>query len=229
VTYTSYDLNDDAAIFASNIQIQNGKYHFDWSNGSEKIENIELGLPGRHNVENAVAAILVARALDIPMAKIQEMLPGFKGVKRRFEKVYEDQSVVVIDDYAHHPTEIDAALKSLHALYPNKKLGVVFQPHLYSRTKDFALEFSQALNQADKLWLLDIYPARELPMAGVSSDLILNRVDISDKQIISKENLADSVSGSGCEVIAILGAGDIDRLVEPVTKAFSLKNKTVNA
>jgi UDP-N-acetylmuramate--alanine ligase len=134
--------------------------------------------------------------------------------------------VVLLDDYAHHPSEIDATIRSLRVLYPDKKLGLVFQPHLFSRTRDFALEFSHALNQADKLWLLDIYPARELPVSGVSSRMILDRVDLSEKEIVSADKLINSVLASDCQVVAMLGAGDIDRLVAPMKEAFVSRLKS---
>lgn len=179
-----------------------------------------LPMPGFHNVENALAAMLVCREIGIGWEILRSILPGFKGVKRRFEKVYEDDKVVLIDDYAHHPSEIQAALSSVRALYPNRKLGVVFQPHLFTRTRDFALGFSQALNEADQLWLLDIYPARENPIPGITSKIILDRVDISEKKLVSKENLIAQVKGSDCSIIVMLGAGDIDRLVSPLAEEF---------
>jgi UDP-N-acetylmuramate--alanine ligase len=213
-------------FFATNV-VPNG-FGFDF----EVMENMashgkfHLAMPGFHNVENALAALLVCVKLGVSWETLRQLLPGFKGVRRRFEKVFEDDHVVLIDDYAHHPSEINAALESLRTLYPEKKLGVVFQPHLFSRTKDFALEFSHALNQADRLWLLDIYPARELPVSGVTSRLIFDRVDISEKEIISKEDLIGSVTGSDCEIIAMLGAGDIDRLVQPMAEAFLSRSQS---
>lgn len=219
---------EDAQVFATNI-IPNGfGFDFEVRENLGSYGTFHLGMPGYHNVENALVALMVCQSLGISWEVLRQILPGFKGVKRRFEKIFEDESVVLIDDYAHHPSEINAALKSLRTLYPEKKLGVVFQPHLFSRTRDFALEFSHALNQADRLWLLDIYPAREYPISGVTSKLIFDRVDISEKSLISKEALIDSVAQSDCEVIAILGAGDVDRLVEPVAKALRSRNaKTI--
>ena len=216
-------------LFADNVAANGFGFDFELKEGLANYGKFHLSMPGFHNVENAVAAIAVANSLGISYDKLREILPGFKGVKRRFEKVYEDSTVVLVDDYAHHPTEISAALKSLRALFPEKKLGVIFQPHLFSRTKDFALEFSHSLNDADRLWLLDIYPARELPMSGVTSKLILDRIDISEKAIVSKEALVDQVVGSDCQVIVVLGAGDIDRLVQPLANALSERSKTVEA
>jgi UDP-N-acetylmuramate--alanine ligase len=221
--------SEEGQVFAENVRAEGFGFEFELKENLSSYGHFRLNMPGFHNVDNAVAALNVAHSLGIPFDILQQILPGFKGVKRRFEKAYEDETVVVIDDYAHHPSEIDATIRSLRAIYPDKKLGVVFQPHLFSRTRDFALEFSHALNQADKLWLLDIYPARELPMSGVSSRLILERVDMSDKQIISKENLVSSVVGSDCQVIAVLGAGDIDRLVSPLGEAFLSRLKSIEA
>jgi len=228
VVAKTYGLND-GQFFADNVAANGFGFDFELKEGLANYGKFHLSMPGFHNVENAVAAIGVVHALGISFDKLREILPGFKGVKRRFEKVYEDSTVVFVDDYAHHPTEISAALKSLRALYPEKKLGVIFQPHLFSRTKDFALEFSHSLNEADRLWLLDIYPARESPMSGVTSKLILDRIDISEKAIVSKENVIEQVVNSDCEVIAILGAGDIDRLVQPIANALSERFKSVEA
>jgi UDP-N-acetylmuramate--alanine ligase len=207
-------------VYATNVKPNGFGFDFEVHENLVSHGVFHLAMPGFHNVENALAALLVCQSLGISWDTLRQLLPGFKGVKRRFEKIYEDDKVVLIDDYAHHPSEISAALTSLRALYPDKKLGVVFQPHLFSRTRDFALEFSHALNQADRLWLLDIYPARELPISGVTSKLIMDRVDVSEKELISKEALIDSVRNSGCQVIAMLGAGDIDRLVQPMADAF---------
>jgi UDP-N-acetylmuramate--alanine ligase len=207
-------------VYATNVKPNGFGFDFEVHENLVSHGVFHLAMPGFHNVENALAALLVCQSLGISWDTLRQLLPGFKGVKRRFEKIYEDDKVVLIDDYAHHPSEISAALTSLRALYPDKKLGVVFQPHLFSRTRDFALEFSHALNQADRLWLLDIYPARELPISGVTSKLIIDRVDVSEKELISKEALIDSVRNSGCQVIAMLGAGDIDRLVQPMADAF---------
>lgn len=212
---------DAGQIYAHNLVPKGFGFEFELKENLGTYGKFYLPLPGFHNVENATAALAVAHSLGISFDRLRDILPGYRGVKRRFEKVYEDESVVLIDDYAHHPTEIDAALKSLRALYPDKKLGVVFQPHLFSRTRDFAREFSFALSQADRLWMLDIYPARELPVSGVNSRMVLDRVDLSEKQIISKEALVESVVQSDCEVIAMLGAGDIDRLVQPMAKGFA--------
>jgi UDP-N-acetylmuramate--alanine ligase len=209
-------------------QVQASGFGFEFELKEDLISHgrFRLNMPGFHNLDNAVAALAVAHKLGVSFETLRQILPGFKGVKRRFEKVYEDETVVLLDDYAHHPSEIDATIRSLRVLYPDKKLGLVFQPHLFSRTRDFALEFSHALNQADKLWLLDIYPARELPVSGVSSRMILDRVDLSEKEIVSADKLINSVLASDCQVVAMLGAGDIDRLVAPMKEAFVSRLKS---
>ena len=221
VTYTSYDLNDDAAIFASNIQIQNGKYHFDWYNGSEKIEDIELGLPGRHNVENAVAAIAACRQAGVSKEAIQKALASFKGVKRRFDYALLRSDLVVIDDYAHHPEELRAAIASARELFPNQRITGAFQPHLFSRTRDFADAFAEALGALDEVILLPIYPAREKPIEGIHSQMLLDKISNRSKIIVEKDGLLAELLSKPREVIMILGAGDIDTCVAPVVAAFS--------
>jgi UDP-N-acetylmuramate--alanine ligase len=217
---------DKGDWYARNAEPNGFGFDFELFQGLNSFGKFHLAMPGYHNVENAVAALLVGHRMGIDWETLRRLLPGFRGVRRRFEKIEGTGNRILIDDYAHHPSEIEAALRSIRALYPDKKLGVVFQPHLYSRTRDFALEFSHALNEADTLWLLDIYPARELPISGVSSKLIFDRVDSSRKSIVSKENLIPEILESDCEVIAMLGAGDIDRLVAPLAEA--LNGSTLN-
>lgn len=210
-----------SGIYADNIRTAGFGFEFDLKESLTNHGTFFLPLPGFHNVENAIAALIVAHGLGISFDELRKILPGFKGIKRRFEKIFSENGRVLIDDYAHHPTEIEAAISAARALYPDQKLGVVFQPHLFTRTRDFALGFSQALNAADQLWLLDIYPAREKPISGVTSKIIFDRVDISEKSQISKDNLIESVVDSDCQVILVLGAGDIDRLVSPIAQALS--------
>ena len=214
---------------ACNIQSAGFGFEFEVKENLQSHGTFYLPMPGFHNVENALAAMLACRELGISWDTLRELLPGFKGVKRRFEKVYEDRQVVVIDDYAHHPSEIHAALSSIRAMYPDRKLGVVFQPHLFTRTRDFALGFSQALNEADQLWLLDIYPARENPIPGITSKIIFDRVDLSEKKLVSRESLVAQVTASGCGIVAVLGAGDIDRLVAPLVLAYKSSNQNALA
>ncbi len=228
----TYSLQNDAAdAFAANIQIKEGGYQFDVHLPNTVLSNIDLRVGGMHNVENAVVAIAIANELEIEGEKIKEAVAAFKGVKRRFEYIIPPVKQqpggyvqpVLIDDYAHHPEELRPLLSSVRSLFPQRVLTVVFQPHLFSRTKDFADGFAEALSLADNVILLPIYPARELPMEGVTSQLILDKVTTESKQILSKEALLDwmqkhEVNKEFGEVIVIAGAGDIDALVQPVKK-----------
>lgn len=210
-------------FFASNISIRDGYFYFDFQGEDAKIHELKMGVPGFHNVENAVAAIAVALALNISEDKIREGLTSFKGVKRRFEFLVRDEEQVFIDDYAHHPTEIEAFLNSVKAIYPGRHLTVIFQPHLYSRTRDFASGFSKSLSLADRVMLLDIYPAREEPIPGVTSDIIFKGID-TDKVKCTKEGLLDILKSLETEIITTIGAGDIDTLV-PVIKNWINKEE----
>ncbi len=213
----SYGLNSSSSDYTShNIRIDKGTYVFDFKNGSVEIKNIKLGIAGLHNVENATAAIIVGLLLKIEPDKIKSALESFKGVKRRFEYIVRNEKNIFIDDYAHHPEELRAFLNSVRQLFPNRKLTTVFQPHLYSRTRDFAEGFSEVLGISDELILLDIYPARELPIPGVSSEMLLDKVNIDNKQICSKQELMQVLSTKELDVIVTVGAGDIDTMVEPI-------------
>ncbi|MCF6359648.1 MAG: UDP-N-acetylmuramate--L-alanine ligase [Cyclobacteriaceae bacterium] len=212
---SEYGLNG-SGIRAKNIKIGESVFVFDYVDENTKIEGVELSLPGFHNVENALAAIRTALLLHIPEQKIKEGVAAYRGVKRRFEFIFKSSSKVYIDDYAHHPEELSAFIRSAKALYPGKKLTVIFQPHLFSRTKDFSSGFAKALDQADQVWLLDIYPARELPMEGVNSDLILSQMQLGNKKLMRKDAVIQEIKSSDFEVLATLGAGDIDRLVPEI-------------
>lgn len=218
----TYGVNSTSADYtAHNIRIQNGKYVFDFKNGSVEFKDMSLGLPGLHNVENATAAIIVGLLLQISEEKIRAALATFAGVKRRFEYIVQNEKMVYIDDYAHHPEELRACINSVRQMYPSKKLTVIFQPHLFSRTKDFAQEFSEVLSLADQLIVMDIYPARELPIAGVDANLILNQVSIANKQLASKENLMEKLANMDIELLLTVGAGDIDTMVKPIQELVS--------
>jgi UDP-N-acetylmuramate--alanine ligase len=223
--------NESANAFAGNIKIQDGGYVFDAHLEDKIIPAIEMSIGGMHNVENAIAAIAVANELKIDPLKIAEAIAGFKGVRRRFEysippvKKVEGAYVapVLIDDYAHHPAELKALLTSVKSLFPQRVVTAIFQPHLFSRTRDFASGFAEALSIADTVVLLPIYPARELPIQGVTSEMILNRISIDDKVLVTKEGLLDwmrqhmqHVNKEFGEVIVMAGAGDIDAMVTPV-------------
>jgi UDP-N-acetylmuramate--alanine ligase len=184
--------------------------------GEEEIANMELNIGGMHNLENAVAAVAVCCQLGLKIEDITQSLASFAGVKRRFEYILNSEKHVMIDDYAHHPEELRMLLKSAKALFPSRKLSVVFQPHLFSRTRDLADGFAESLDLADEIILLDIYPARELPMEGVSSEMILNRMANPVKQILSKEGLLQWVKATQPALLVTAGAGDIDACVEPI-------------
>ena len=226
MTYSASLRADNVAI---NLCIENGSQQFD-ANFKDlmpgqvyeyELKDIQLQLPGKHNVENALAAIVVASSLGAKPQNIKSAIADFKGVKRRYD-VHAKGKYVYIDDYAHHPEEIKATLIATKELFPNKKVTVVFQPHLYSRTRDFASEFGDALSLANEVLLLDIYPARELPIEGVDSKMLLDEMSDCKKSLISKIDLVEELISPKRELLLTLGAGDIDQFVEP------LKNNYVN-
>jgi len=226
---TTYSLQSDADVHAKDITISNRSYKFNVMVGNHLIKDLVLGLPGRHNIENAVAAIAVAFKLNIPEEKIREALATYSGVNRRFDYQIKTESLVFIDDYAHHPEELSAAISSVKELYSDKKITGVFQPHLFTRTRDFADEFAQSLSLLDEVILLDIYPARELPIEGVTSEIIFKKINCANKIMLSKEKLVEYVENHIPEVLLTLGAGDIDTCVSPlrnmlVKKDFSTAN-----
>ncbi|MDH5414228.1 MAG: Mur ligase family protein, partial [Flavobacteriaceae bacterium] len=212
----TYGIDEEADYDAKNIQIKDGTYFFDVKTPSEIIKNIELNLSGRHNVLNTVAALAMANNYGVSLQTIAKALKKFKGVKRRFTYKIKNESLVLIDDYAHHPTEINAVAEAVKELYPDKEVLAVFQPHLFSRTKDFADEFAQSLAKFDALILLDIYPAREKPIEGISSQWLLDKISLENKSLVSKAMLMDALVESDAKVIVMLGAGDIGEMVEDV-------------
>jgi len=212
---------DQAGINASNLRIEDAAFVFDYVNGKKVIEGVSLNVPGYHNVENMLAAISVTRTFGADDEAIKKGVSSYAGVKRRFEYQIKTKDLVYIDDYAHHPVEIDAFLRSVRDLYPGKKLTAVFQPHLFTRTRDFAEGFSESLSLADELIMLDIYPAREQPIAGVTSEMILKEVNLEKKMISSKEALVSNIIDWQPEVVMTIGAGDIDQMVKPIKEALS--------
>ena len=212
----SYAMEGPCDAYAANIAVKEGSFYFDYCSATQEIRDIQLGIAGLHNIENAVAAISIALQLGIAADKIKSALASFRGAKRRFEYIVKTAKHIYIDDYAHHPEELRAFLTSMRKLYPSKKLTVVFQPHLYSRTRDFVDGFAEVLGMADALWLMDIYPAREQPIAGVDSAWLLEKVALSDKQILTPEGVLQAAATQAPELIVTVGAGDIDRLVKPL-------------
>jgi UDP-N-acetylmuramate--alanine ligase len=213
----TYAVNEAADYKAFNLKIESGKYIFDVQTPSEIIENIEFHLPGKHNVMNALAALAMANVYGVSLESIKQSLATFKGVKRRFSYKIKTEDFVLIDDYAHHPTEINAVENSVREMYPNEKVLVVFQPHLFSRTRDFIDDFASALSKFDEVLLLDIYPARELPIIGVDSDWLLSKIENRNKKLIQKHNLIKDIKNSSAKVVCMLGAGDIGVLINEVT------------
>jgi UDP-N-acetylmuramate--alanine ligase len=219
-TGLTYAVEAEADAHASNIRIENGDFYFDFTNGKVSIHSIKLGIPGTHNVENAVAAIESALMLDISPEAIKRALGSFAGVKRRFEYIVKTDEHIYIDDYAHHPEELKACFKSVKRLYPEKKLTAIFQPHLYTRTRDFADGFAEALDLVDELIILDIYPARELPIEGVTADMILGKMKLQNKRKCGKQEAVEVVKNEKPGLLLTVGAGDIDQLVQPLKHAL---------
>jgi len=208
--------NDEADIYGSSIRLRHGSYEFDVMMKDFMLDNVQLNIGGMHNVENSIAAIGVANYLGITSDKIKNAVADFMGVKRRFEYIIKTNERVFIDDYAHHPEELKALITGAKALFPDKRCTIVFQPHLYSRTKDLADEFASVLDLGDQVILLPIYPARELPIEGVSSQMILDRMKNQNKQVLTKEELKGWVKKNKPVLLITAGAGDIDRELEPL-------------
>ena len=213
-------IEEEATFKAFNIRIEKGHYVFDVQTPSETIEDIQFGLPGRHNLMNALMALAMAKTYGTPTSSIAKALASFKGIQRRFSYQIKTDELVYIDDYAHHPTEINAVHQAVRELYPNEKVLAVFQPHLFSRTKDFADDFAKSLSQFDEILLLDIYPARELPMEGITSEWLLSKMENSNKKLVSKTDLIPSILESKAKIIVTIGAGDIGELVPKIKQAL---------
>lgn len=215
---STYSASGEADYHIRELQVNNGYFEFDAVKNGMPLGRFSLGMPGRHNVENALAAIAVADYLGVETGKIKNAVRSFRGVKRRFEKITEYDGRVYIDDYAHHPTEIRACVQAARDLYPGKRITGIFQPHLYSRTRDFAEGFAESLSMLDTLILLDIYPARELPIPGVSSEMVFGRVHCADKILTNKTDLIQAVKQKlpATDILLTIGAGDIDTFIAPI-------------
>lgn len=220
----SYSITESADFQAVNITLEDGFYRFDLQTPDAVIENLVLNYPGLLNVENAVAASALALLAGVSAEEIRQALASYSGVKRRFDIRLNNGTFVLIDDYAHHPEELKATIQSVKNIYQGRTLTGVFQPHLYSRTKDFARGFASSLDLLDEIVLLDIYPARELPMEGVSSELIFNQIQNEHKRLCTSKELPQMAGSFKPGVILMMGAGDIDTLVEPVKEQL-LKNE----
>lgn len=206
---------------ADNIRIGNGEIYFDFVSPKGVIKDISLGVPVKINIENGIAAMAAAELSGATSEEMRSAMSSFMGAKRRFEFHLKNENIVYIDDYAHHPEELKAAIESIKALYPDKKLTVIFQPHLYSRTRDFVNDFAKSLSLADDIILLDIYPAREEPIEGVSSQIIFDKIMSPKKQIIDKTDLLDLIIKKHPELLVTFGAGDIDRMVPHIKEILS--------
>lgn len=214
--YETYGVGAECDIKISNERVEDGKMLFDVTHDSFSVSAVELPLPGHHNVLNATAAIAMASFSGVSEEEIKQALKSFKGIKRRFEIIAATSDCTFIDDYAHHPKEIDAFIDAVRLVYPDQPLTVIFQPHLFSRTRDFMRQFAQSLSKTDRLILLPIYPAREEPITGITSDALLEMVAMEDKQVTDKASLIDMLNPLPTGVIATLGAGDIDQSVKPI-------------
>lgn len=217
----TYSITETADAMAQNIRVEDGDFYFDFVSADVSIKNIKLGIAGLHNIENAVAASKVGLMLGISGDAIKSALGSFKGVKRRFEYIVKTPQHIYIDDYAHHPEELRATISSIKKLYPNRKLTTIFQPHLYTRTRDFVEGFAEVLDMSDEVLLLDIYPARELPIEGVTSAIILDLMKLESRQIISKKAAIEKVRTEQPALLLTVGAGDIDQLVQPLKSALT--------
>ena len=214
-------VNEDATYRAFNIRIGDGSYIFDVQTPTEIIRDLHFGLPGRHNLMNALMAIAMANLFGTPTDAIAKAVASFKGIKRRFSYQIKTEAKVYIDDYAHHPTEINAVHQAVRELYPNQKILAAFQPHLFSRTRDFADDFAKSLSAFDEIILLDIYPAREQPIEGVNSQWLMDKMTNNNKKIVDKNNLVATILESTATVIVTIGAGDIGELVPSIKKAIN--------
>ena len=221
---------DNTEVNAGAISIVGHHFKFNLTSKLGIIPGLDLPVPGYHNVENALAACVTAQLLLVPPHQIRSGLAAYKGVKRRFEFVTETDRHIYIDDYAHHPTEINAFVKSLKALYPEKKIRLIFQPHLFTRTRDFAEEFAQSLSQVQEVELLEIYPAREKPIPGVTSEMLFNLITGPEKAIVSKQEVLDKLTQNpDFDILATVGAGDIDTLINPIKNILETKKNVSEA
>jgi UDP-N-acetylmuramate--alanine ligase len=218
----TYGIEDNSDYSIQNIKIKNGTYVFDVRTPKTVLENFQFNLPGRHNLSNALIALAMAVEYGCPYRQLAKALASYKGVKRRFTYHIKTENFVFIDDYAHHPEEINAVYQAVREMYPGKKILAIFQPHLFSRTRDFGDDFAKSLSQFDEVMLLDIYPARELPIAGITSEWLLKKIKNPNKQLTSKLELIQKIHESNAQVLLTIGAGDIGEEVKHIKKEFSV-------
>ncbi|TBN05445.1 UDP-N-acetylmuramate--L-alanine ligase [Hyunsoonleella flava] len=218
----TYGIEDDADYSIQNIKIEDGTYVFDIKTPETDINSLRFNLPGRHNLLNALIAMAMAAEYGVSHRRLANALESYKGVKRRFTYHIKTDNLVFIDDYAHHPEEINAVHQAVREMYPNQEVLAIFQPHLYTRTRDFINEFAESLSQFDELLLLDIYPARELPIEGVNSKWLLDKIDTSSKKLVNKSDLISEILKSSARVILTIGAGDIGEEVKHIKRELSV-------
>ncbi len=214
-------VNEEAVYKAFNVRVGNGSYVFDVQTPTEIIKDLQFGLPGKHNLMNALMAIAMAKTYGTPTEAIAKAIASFQGIRRRFSYQIKTDNLVYIDDYAHHPTEINAVHQAVRELYPNQKVLTIFQPHLFSRTKDFADDFAKSLSAFDEVILLDIYPARELPMEGITSQWLMDKMTNDAKKLVTKEDLIPTILASDARIIVTVGAGDLGEMVPSIKKALN--------
>ena len=217
----TYGIEDDSDYTAQNIRIENGTYIFDVKTPKTIFKDFRFNLPGRHNLSNALIALAMTVEYGLPRPQLAKALASYTGVKRRFTYQIKSDDLVFIDDYAHHPEEINAVHQAVREMYPGEKVLAVFQPHLFSRTKDFVDDFALALSKFDEVVLLDIYPARELPIKGVDSEWLLSKIKNKNKRLTTKTNLVSEIKASNAKIILTIGAGDIGAEVQTITKALT--------
>jgi UDP-N-acetylmuramate--alanine ligase len=220
----SYGVEDDADYSAKNVNIANGSYVFDVQTPTRLIKDFKFNLPGRHNLSNAIIALAMALEYGCAKEDLAKALASYKGVKRRFTYQIKRDDFVFIDDYAHHPEEIKAVHQAVREMYPGEKVLAIFQPHLFSRTRDFIEDFAESLSKFDEVLLLDIYPARELPIEGVTSNWLMDKIENSNKKLVQKSELIEAIKQSDAHVVLTIGAGDIGEQVKSIKEAFSLAN-----
>lgn len=214
-------INDGSDFQATNVRIEDGWYAFSIKTPTEQIDHVKFALPGHHNLTNALIAFAMAYTYGVEPNKIVKALATFKGVRRRFSYQIRENNLVFIDDYAHHPTEINAVHQAVRELYPGKKVLAVFQPHLFSRTRDFADGFATALSNFDQLFLLDIYPARELPIEGITAEWLLDKVSNKNKKLVDKNKLIETILSEKFDVLVTIGAGDLGEMIHDIKNALS--------
>jgi len=218
----TYGIEDNSDYSVQNIKIQNGTYVFDVKTPKTVFKDLQFNLPGRHNLSNALIALAMAVEYGCPYRQLAEALASYKGVKRRFTYQIKTENFIYIDDYAHHPEEINAVYQAIREMYPGKKILAIFQPHLFSRTRDFADDFAKSLSQFDEIMLLDIYPARELPIEGITSTWLLNKIENPNKKLIVKAEMMHKIHESHAQILLTIGAGDIGEEVKHIKKEFSV-------